>query len=320
MNTIQTAHQLALDFTAVLPAPKPEVAPEPEATPPTDEELSPREQRLADARAVLAAGLADVRDDPEALARYLAFAARFHDYSPRNRLLIFLQRPTARFCKGYRAWQAVGRQVRKGERGLAILAPILRRPSKEELAAGQDPDQKTLIGFRATKTFDYAQTDAVAGDALVYAPPLPRLESDGPAGLFERLTRTAKRIGYAVVFSDLGYAAGRCAFASRTITLSPTLSGADRCSVLTHELAHAVAHAPGEAKERPSKEARELQAEGAAFVALGALGLDTGRAALPYLKGWAGGDDEALQAEIGTAERIARDLLDLIDEAGAQAA
>ena len=314
MNRIQKNHpsQLALDFTAPLPAPKPEPLPS------TDEDLSPRERRLADARAVLAAGLADVRDDPEALKHYFDFCSRFHDYSPRNRLLIFLQRPSARFCKGYKSWLAVGRQVRKGERGLAILAPILRRPTKEELAAGRDPDEKLLVGFRTAKVFDYAQTDAIADDALVYAPPVPRLESDGPDGLYDRLVRTAKGLGYSVGHVDLGYAAGRCHFGLRTITLSPALSGADRCSVLTHELAHAVAHAPGEAKERPSKEAREIQAEGAAYVALGALGLDTGCAALPYLKGWAGGDDDALQAEIGTAERIARELLDLIDKADEQ--
>src|SRR3989442_4723007 len=60
-------------------------------------------------------------------ARALETAARFHRYSARNVMLIMLQRPCARRVAGYRTWQAMGRQVRKGERGIAILAPCKYR-------------------------------------------------------------------------------------------------------------------------------------------------------------------------------------------------
>src|SRR3989442_1240099 len=59
--------------------------------------------------------------------RALETASRFHRYSARNVLLISLQRPSARRVAGYRTWQTMGRQVRKGERGIAILAPCKYR-------------------------------------------------------------------------------------------------------------------------------------------------------------------------------------------------
>ncbi|PAP76368.1 ArdC-like ssDNA-binding domain-containing protein [Rubrivirga marina] len=269
-----------------------------------------RQTRLDAAKAVLARGLAGVRDDPKALEAYLAFRARFHDYSPRNTMLIFLQRPTAKYCMGFRSWTKHGRRVRKGERGITVLAPILRRPTTEEVAVGHDPDDRVPAGFRTATTFDYLQTEATRDDALVYTPPIPRLDADGPDGLLARLEATARALGYTVTYTEAGYADGRCRFADRVIQVRPQLSGSDQCAALCHELAHAVAHTGDRETTRASK---ELQAEGAAYVALAALGLDTARASLPYLKGW--GDDERMAAELDAIDRIAGRLLALVDHA-----
>lgn len=305
MTTITTG-QMALDFTATL-----YTAAAPGTSTIVETDRPSREDRLAAAHAVLAAGLSDVRDDPEAMARFLAFRARFHDYSLNNSILIWAQNPAARFVKGYRAWQAVGRQVRKGETGITILAPVLRRPSKAEIAAGADPDQRTAVAFRTATVFDYAQTEAVTDDALVYTPPAPRLNADDPQGLIARLELVALfSLGYRVSYADTGYADGFCQTVLKCITVQINLSPADRASVLAHELCHAVAHAGDTTTSRAQK---ELQAEGAAYVVLAALGLDTARAALPYLKGWSGGSDEALTSELAAIDRIARDLLDRIE-------
>ncbi|PAP75093.1 ArdC-like ssDNA-binding domain-containing protein [Rubrivirga marina] len=267
-----------------------------------------RQVRLDAAKAVLARGLAGVRDDPAALRAYLAFRARFHNYSPRNTLLIWMQRPTARHCAGFKTWTRHGRRVRKGERGITVLAPILRRPTEGEVAAGHDPDDRVPAGFRTTTTFDYEQTEAVTDDALVYTPPIPRLDADGPDGLLARLEAAAEQIGCSAHYTSLGYADGWYREADRTVCVRASLSGADRCAVLCHELAHAVAHTGDRETPRASK---EVQAEGAAYVALAALGLDTARASLPYLKGW--GDDERMAAELDAIDRIAGRLLALVD-------
>lgn len=165
------------------------------------------------------------------------------------------------------------------------------------------------------------QTDAVADSALVYAPPAPRLNASDPAGLTQALVAAAEGLGYAVRYAETGYADGRCSFAIRTITVQASLSPADRAAVLCHELAHAVAHDPSALMQGDESKIttaqRELQAEGAAFVALSALGLDTSRASLPYLQGWAGGGTgggaEALRREMAAIDRISLGLLARLD-------
>ena len=223
MNTTKysvSAGQLALALTT------------PVLSPAAQAERPDRETRLAAAHAVLARGLSGVRDDPKALAAYLAFAARFRDYSPRNTMLIYMQRPTARFCKGFRAWMQHGRRVRAGERGLTIFAPIIRKATKAEVEAGASPDEQSVVGFRTTTIFDYEQTDAFRDDALVYVPPIARLEADGPEGLLRRLESVATSLGYTVAYGDPGYADGRCRFEQRLITVRSSLFPADRGSVL----------------------------------------------------------------------------------------
>ncbi len=265
-----------------------------------------REDRLEAARAVLARGLAGVRDDPAALEAHLRFRAHFRDYSARNTMLIWMQRPTARYCMGFKTWKTHGRRVKKGERGLVVLAPVLRRPTDAEIASGHDPTDRVPIGFRTATTFDYEQTEPVTDDALEYVPPTPRLDVEGPDGLVSALEAAAAKLGCKVQTTHLGYADGWYREADHTIAVRAGLSGADRASVLCHELAHAIAHTGDRATSRASK---ELQAEGAAFVVMAALGLDTARASLPYLRSWTGGNDEALADELEVVDRIADEIL-----------
>ncbi len=70
---------------------------------------------------------------------WLRTAARFHHYSFRNTVAIWMQRPDATQVAGYRTWQSLGRQVRKGEHGIQILAPVTRRKNERD-AEGNQPD------------------------------------------------------------------------------------------------------------------------------------------------------------------------------------
>ena len=65
------------------------------------------------------------------LREYLAAMARFHRYSLHNILLIASQKPNATHVAGFRAWHKLGRFVKKGEKGILILAPIIRKKSED---------------------------------------------------------------------------------------------------------------------------------------------------------------------------------------------
>ena len=54
--------------------------------------------------------------DGSCYMNYLKFLSSFHSYSPNNTILIYHQKPDASLVAGYRKWQSLGRQVRKGER------------------------------------------------------------------------------------------------------------------------------------------------------------------------------------------------------------
>src|SRR5438093_3150171 len=81
--------------------------------------------------------------------------AQFHRYSFHNVCLIARQRPDATRVAGFHAWRKLGRFVRKGEKGIAILAPIVGRKEAET----EDGDSRAVVGFRAAYVFDVAQTD-----------------------------------------------------------------------------------------------------------------------------------------------------------------
>lgn len=78
----------------------------------------------------------------------LAVAARFHQYSFANTQLIWSQAAARGFTPtrvaGYRTWQQLGRQVRRGEKGLGILAPIVRKTDTDQ---GDDAERR-VVGFR----------------------------------------------------------------------------------------------------------------------------------------------------------------------------
>lgn len=68
----------------------------------------------------------------DALTAYLDAMSRFHRYSFGNVLSIARQRPGATRVAGFHAWRQLGRNVKKGERGIRILAPIISKRRKND--------------------------------------------------------------------------------------------------------------------------------------------------------------------------------------------
>jgi hypothetical protein len=170
-------------------------------------------------RTALAAG------HSERLTALLKTMARFHRYSVNNICLIVSQRPTATRVAGFHTWRTLGRFVRKGEKGIAILAPIVARRRENE-----DDESRSVVGFRAAYVFDVEQTDGT---------PLPEAaEASGdPGKTTTTLTAAIRATGIAVEYADeLGGALGLSS--GVRIQLLNGLKPAAEFSVLVHEYAH----------------------------------------------------------------------------------
>src|SRR5690606_16196303 len=94
----------------------------------------------------------------EALTRYLAMLAKFHKYSFGNVLLTHSQPPDATHVAGFHTWRQMGRFVRKGEKGIVIIAPMLIRKRDEPDSDGAEAS-KPVLRFRGVYVFDVSQTD-----------------------------------------------------------------------------------------------------------------------------------------------------------------
>jgi antirestriction protein ArdC len=213
----------------------------------------------------------------EGWRRWAETRATFHDYSMGNCMLIAMQRPDATQVAGFRAWQRLGRQVRKGEHGIRIMAPMV---VKQRDADGEtDDDSETRVLFRTVSVFDVAQTD---GEPLP-EPPREPITGDSHAHLIEPLTAHARSLGFSVERKPLGHARGYCKPDTREIVLADDIASANAVvRVLVHELAHA----HGVSYKDYSRPAAEVVVETAATIVCGALGLDTSGESIPYLAEW----------------------------------
>ena len=99
----------------------------------------------------------------DVLTQYLAAMARFHTYSFGNVMLIARQKPDATNVAGIRTWNSLGRFVKRGEKGILILAPMVGKNRKQKEEAEQADDAKEpesrLFGFRAVYVFDRLSRD-----------------------------------------------------------------------------------------------------------------------------------------------------------------
>jgi antirestriction protein ArdC len=264
--------------------------------------------RVNEALERLESGVSRILDGEE-FKRYLSVAARFHHYSPNNCLLILMQRPDATRVAGYRAWQQLGRQVRKGEKGIRILAPISRKVAEDE-ETGEVV--RALVGFKTATVFDVSQTD---GEPLTEAPRPEDLDSEEGAEIagkvYEGLSRFCQAEGVAVEFEKRRSGEyGTYQRRERRITLNATLPATEKATTLAHELAHHLLHARADGT---AKQTREIEAEGAAFVVCAAFGLDTSRFTFAYVANYAS-EPEALKAALERIQGAARRLIEAVED------
>src|SRR5262249_23122785 len=239
----------------------------------------------------------------EALTRYLAAMAKFRTYSFLNVLLILKACPNAKRVAGYKTWQSFGRQVKKGEKGIMILAPMFRKKAESSEQFEEADAARTLSGFRAVYVWEEEQT---TGNEL---PEIGSVAGD-PSYHLDRLEQFVRASGIRLEYSaDIAPARGMAE--KGKITLLPDQTPAETFATLVHELAHSDMHF-GERRPETTKRVRETEAESVAFVVCSAVGLDTGTEAQDYV-GLYGGDSKLLLESLEYIQATASRILDAID-------
>jgi antirestriction protein ArdC len=219
----------------------------------------------------------------ETLTAYLTAMSRFHNYSFGNILAIARQKPMATRVAGFRAWKELGRFVKRGEKGIQILAPMTGYRRKKDAATEQETEDKprpVLIGFRVVHVWDISQTEGAD---------LPEFEANvtGEVGEYrDRLIDFLTQQNIALEFND-GIAPAFGVSYGGKIALVPGQSKAQEFVTLVHETAHELLH-KAERRTFTTATVRETEAEAVAFVVGQAIGLEMGTASSDYIQMYAG--------------------------------
>ena len=261
-------------------------------------------------------------------AQYLQTMSKFHRYSFNNTLLIAMQRPDATLVTGYRNWQSMGRQVKKGEKGITILAPApIKRKREQEIL---DQNNKPLLDgngkpkteeveviiprFKPTTVFDISQTD---GEPIETLAPEELTEAVADYELFMKAITEVSPVP--IRFDEIeGEAKGYYHSVDKEIVIQKGMSDSQTIKTAIHETGHARIHdkdlmaEQGIEKDRLTK---EVEAESVAYCVCSAFGVDTSEYSFPYIAGWSSGRDmKELKTSMDTIRKTAGEMIDELSD------
>ena len=285
------------------------------------QEYTSPSERLKTLTDQLEQGVSDIFQSGQ-YAAYLTAMSKFHHYSFGNTMLIFMQCPNATHVAGYHDWRRnFGRQVKRGERGITILAPCpYRRQEEVEETAPDGSSSKSVqwvqrMSFRTVTVFDIGQTEGK---------PLPEIarKLTGDVAQYESMVAALRSISpYPISMESFpGGAYGCCNFVERRILVQPDMSQIQTIKTMIHEVSHAKLHAPiedGDGETPPQRKrrfVREMEAESVAYVVCQHFGIDTADYSFGYVAGWSHGKDlSQLKASLELIRNTAAELIDGID-------
>ena len=267
--------------------------------------------------------------ESERYKAYLTSMAKFHSYSFNNTLLIAMQ--GGQLVAGYNKWRDdFHRNVKRGEKGIKILAPAPYKAKKEVPKLDEqgkpvmDKDGKPLTevqetqvpAFKIVSVFDVSQTEGE---------PLPSIGVDELAGNVEQYEDFFKALEQTspvpMAFEDIpGGSHGYYHLTEKRIAIQENMSELQTLKTAIHEIAHAKLHAIDpeapvtEQADRPDSRTREVQAESVAYAVCQHYGLDTSDYSFGYVAGWSSGKDlKELRASLETIRATAHELITAID-------
>lgn len=237
----------------------------------------------------------------ESWLEYLSFQSKFYGYSFYNTLMILSQNPLASYVAGYKTWQSMNRFVRKGEKGIRILAPLVTKrkdPSPEE--------SPTFIkGFRLVSVFDFSQTEGSEEDLPLLVTGLKHTVH-GEEEIFEEIK---SKITLPIIEVEKLSSKGSYNPTTKLIKIKSDLTTVQKIKTLIHEYAHHVHHTYYEGKE--SYNASEVIAESSAYIVCQILGIDTSDYSAPYIETWK--DASSDLATIGIkVQKVSSEIISLL--------
>ena len=247
-----------------------------------------QQEKIKEITERLEKGIEDLFES-ENYKNYLATMSKFTSYSLNNTLLIAMQKADATTVAGYTTWKSLGRQVKKGEKAIHILAPILYKKKdgnkgeedNEISARGDKPfneeTEKILVGFKVVNVFDISSTEGETLPEITY-----RL--DGSVKGYEDLMKAIEEFSLVpVVFQSVeGSANGYYDLTNKFIAIEKDMSQEMHIKTGIHELTHSILH------DRDI-ETKEVQAESVAFTVCSYFGIDTSNYSFGYISGWSSG-------------------------------
>jgi len=241
---------------------------------------------------------------------------QFHRYSFRNTLLIFSQYPDATLVAGYRQWQRKwNRQVQGGQKGIRILAPLIKKVIDKESG---DATTK-IVGFRIVSVFDISQTEPIKGEKKIDIPDPIELTSpteQNTDSYYKKLKIYVEERDIPIEYKPLGLSGGHTD--GKTITLSTQRNPTGQFYTLIHEYTHYNLHwkrtKKGEVTRDPkySREKRELEAEAVAYIVAKKFGFDYSKM-LIYLASWQ--KKENIVDSLDTVYKISTELIQVLADA-----
>jgi antirestriction protein ArdC len=268
-----------------------------------------RKARLDAAHAQIVAAIEAILSSEDWRA-FLDFARKLHSYSAQNRMWLFQQAMVRGWddlghVAGFSTWVSLGRHVRKGETGLAVLAPV-----RTKITAEDGLEAWIVRGFKIEHVFAACQTD---GDGDIPEPIRPALlVGTAPCGAWDALARLVEARGFTITRAPMFPANGTTSMATRTVAVADRLDDAAAVKTLAHELAHVLLHS--DPNDYHANRGRcEVEAESVAFLVCSELGLYTDAYSFPYVATWAGGEVKVVATTANRVLGCAREVLEQLE-------
>jgi uncharacterized membrane protein (UPF0127 family)/antirestriction protein ArdC len=269
-----------------------------------------KERKIDEVLKRLKEGVNDIQDS-ENFKQFLLTMSKFHDYSIGNLILITIQKPDATRVAGFKTWKDLGRWVKKGEKGISILAPCLppkeRKPEPKEDEEPEEEIEVSPLYFKVVHVFDINQTD---GEPLPEFE-VPPLTGEANEELFKKTMALARIKGLDVSFESRPYQdpAIKGTYSGRSIWVRPEESRAQQLKTLLHEVTHYYT----EGVLRIPRRDAETIAESSAFAVGAHFGFDSGVRSFSYVALWAE-DKKVLEANLTAIRKASNTIIEDLEK------